>query len=173
MSRKVRVIRLGALDVAGDDRLGDDPLHAGARDDQALPVLPQPLEVEERIPAVLFAFGVRPGNQAVKVAEAGLVFGQDDLVVAGVELLFLRRGPVAGLLVGDREVGVVVLDQVAFDAEDGLDAGGFGLLLKFRQAVDIAVVGQRQRGHAHRLRFGDEVVDLSCAVEKGKRAVVV
>ena len=113
----------GALDVAGDNRLGDDALHAGAGDDQTLPELPQPLEVEERIPAVLFALGVGPGNEAVKVVESGFVFGQYDLVIPSLELVFLRRGPVAGLLVGDGEVGVVVLDEVALDAEDGLDAG--------------------------------------------------
>ena len=55
--------------------------------------------------------------------------------------------------------------EVALHADDRLDAGGLGLLVEVVGAEDVAVVGHRERRHAHARGLFEEVVQPGGAVE--------
>jgi hypothetical protein len=57
------------------------------------------------------------------------------------------------------------------DADDWLDAGGLAGLVEAYGAVKPVVVGDRQRGHAHALGGGHQLVDTTGAIAKREVAV--
>ena len=63
--------------------------------------------------------------------------------------------------------------DVGLHADDRLDPGGRALLPELVRAEHVAVVGHRQRGHAHPGRLVEQVGDPGGAVEHGVLAVHV
>ena len=63
--------------------------------------------------------------------------------------------------------------EVGLDADDRLDPGGLGLLPEVVGAEHVAVVGHRQRRHAHPGGLGEQVVEPGRAVEHGVLGVHV
>ena len=63
--------------------------------------------------------------------------------------------------------------DVALHADDRLDPGGPGLLVEVVRAEDVAVVGHRERRHAHAGGLGHEVGQPRGAVEHGVLGVHV
>ncbi len=108
-----------------------------------------------------FEEGLR--RQAHEVADALAVAGQEG----EVEGIFVTRSAAGGTL--EPAVG----GDVGFQADDRLDAGGFGLSEEFDGPVEVAVVGDRQRGHAEVLDPLDQLGNLAGAVEQAVVGVAV
>ena len=139
--------------------LGPD---AAAGGNQALVVALQQLAVNAR------EFGVHALNKAqraelAQVVVAGLVLGQQQLVVAHVALPFLAA---EGLL-------VTVLHQVKLAAHNGLHVVLIGLGHEVERPKHVAVVGESHRGHAIGLRLLHQLADAGLAVEQRVLRVAV
>ena len=148
--RLVHAVRVdGARHLAGD---------AGGGANQALMVLFEQVVVDARV--VVEAVDVGFGDEAHEVVVAGEVLREEDQVVAAF-VLVARRVVARG---GD----------VRLAAEDGLDGRqvavallGAALVVERLQGEEVAVVGDRQRGHPPLARAPHERLDAALPVQQG------
>ena len=141
--------RLAVEDVVGELRRG-----AARQADQPLGVPLEDLLVDPGL--VVEALEERQRREPHQVAEPGGVRGQQRQV----EGVLLAGDPAAGPL------GSPARGDVRLQADDRQDAGRLGLAEQLDGAVEVAVVGQRQRGHPQRLGPLDQVRDLAGPVER-------
>ena len=111
------------------------PLRQPGEDDQPVRVLGQHLLVDARL--VVVALEVAPGDELDQVAVARLVLG--TRTVSGCAL-------VPAVLPGALDRGCRA--RCTAPAEDRLDAGRSRALVELDRAEHVAVVGERERGHA-------------------------
>ncbi len=128
--------------------------------DQALRVLRERVEIGARF--VVKTFEMSVGDELEEVLVAGEVFREqpeveDAFALVGAPVLFEARS----------------LNQVELAADDRLDALGLGRVVEFDRAVEIAMVGERDGGHAEYDRPVHQPVDAAAAVEQAEVGVDV
>ena len=135
---------------------------AGGRAVQPLVVLLEERVVDSRV--VVVAVDVGLGHQPHEVVVSDEVLR----VQAQVEALLLNALVLLEVLV---TLAVVVVHYVRFDAEDGLYALLARLVVERLGGEEVAVVGDRERVHAQRLRLRDKRGDSALPVEQRIRRV--
>ncbi len=155
LERVAEASQLGAPRVLAlvEDALREHPAHAAGEADQALLVLLDEVEGDARR-ELARGLDMAAGDDADEVPVAGLAGGEEDQVVHGL----VAAGAALGVTGAARHVDLA--------AEDGLDALLLARLVELDGAEHVAVVGERHRSHAERLRPGDEVLDLERTVEQ-------
>ena len=141
--------------------LRDERGEAAGEADQAVGVLREGLKVGARL--VIEALEVGVGDELQEVLVAGEVLGdeaevEDGLAVVIGAAVFLEAGG---------------FDEVELAADDGLDALGLGGVVELDRAVEIAVVGKGEGGHAEFHGPVHEPVDAAGAIEEAVVAVDV
>ncbi len=144
-----------AVCVDGTRNLARD---AGGGADQTLMVLFEQVVVDARV--VVEAVDVGLGDEANEVVVAGEVLREEDQVVAALVLVARRV--------------VARRGDVRLAAEDGLDGRQVAvallraaLVVERLQGEEVAVVGDRQRGHAPLARAPHERFDAALPVQQG------
>ena len=133
-----------------DDPLAEARLEAARERDHALRVALQQLHVDVCLAAAK-ALQIAERGELDQVPEAGAVAGQQRQVVALVAHLLAL---------------VAVVHEVGLEAQDRLHAVLAARLVELDRAVQDAVVGEPQRGHAELGGAGRELLDLAGAVEQ-------
>ncbi len=153
------------LDLAGG---------AACRRDEPLAVLGEQLAVESR---PLGEDGVEGGPRAhlEQVVHAGVVAGQQRHVGVRATTGDIVAGP--GALVAPLHPGLVAAvrpgGDIGLEADDRLDVVGLRGLPELVCPEEVAVVGHRDRRHAHLLGGREHVLDPRGTVEHGVLGVVV
>ena len=109
------------------------------------------------------ALDVAQRAQLGQVLVAGLVFGQQQLVVAGVALALLAA----------KGFFVAVFHQIKLAAHNGLHVVLVGLGHEVERPEHVAVVGEGHGGHPVGLGLFHQGADAGLAVEKGVLGVRV
>ena len=153
---------LGLGRLAVEDVVGKLGRGAARQADQPLGVPLEDLLVDPRL--VVEAFQKRERRQPHQVAKARGVSGEQRQVE--------RRAPGP---IRRRRLRSVRCPGATYASSPtiGIDPGRLGLAEELDGAVEIAVIGQRQRGHAERLGALDQVRDLARAVEQAVMAVAM
>ena len=139
---------LSLLDIVVHDSLRHFAAQARRAADQPLVVLFDQLLVDTRL--VIESLGKRVGDHLAEVVIAFEVLGQQDQVVAGLLVLVLLE---------------TVFHHVDLAAQNRLDPGVRGGVVKVLDAVHVAVVGNGDGVHAEGLGPLDERLDGGGAVE--------
>ena len=152
---------LGLGRLAVQDEVGELGGGAAGQADQAVGVALEDLLVDPGL--VIEALEERERREPHQVPEARGVPGQQRQM----EGVLLPRDAAAGLLraAPGRHIGL--------QADDRHDAGILGLAEELDGAVEVAVVGERHRGHPQRLDALDQLRDLAGPVEQAVVAVAV
>ena len=139
------------VELIGLDGHVDLALEAGAHPDQTLAVRGEQLLVDPRL--VMHALEMRGRHQPNEIAVAGFVARQEGEMMGRVPL---RTGPVL-----DR-----ARRHVGLDADDRFDPGVRRRLIKFDRPVEVAVIGDRDRGHLEFRRFFHQLLHPHRAIEE-------
>ena len=129
--------------------LVDLALEAGRQGDEPLAVSAEQLLVDPGL--VVHALGIALGDQLQQVLVAGHVLGQQHEMVA-------RAAGIAVVAAAGRHVDLA--------AEDGLDPGLLGRVVKNQRAVEVAVVGDGRGGRAEGGGGLDQIADADGPVEE-------
>jgi len=113
-------------------------------------MLPEKVFVHSRLAVKTVQGPVR--NQLDEVMVAGVVLGQQHQMIAGVG----KSRCLVGMIMAD----------IDFAADDGLEAELSGGEIKFERAVKVAVVGDGNGVHAEVLGFGAKVFQADGAVQQ-------
>ncbi len=130
----------GFVVAVGEEGFVDVAAKAGRERDQAFGVAAEQVLIDAGL--VVEAFEIGGGDELDEVAVALLVLAEEDEVVVAVRI-------VAEL--------AALLGDVDFAADDGVDAGGFGGVVKFDGAEEVAVVGEGDGGG---FLLGDKLHEL-------------
>ncbi len=110
---------------------------------------------------VVVALEVGGGGEANEVAVAGFVFGEEDEMIVNVAAAagggFLFEAAAGG--------------DIHFAADDGLDAGLAGGLVKIDRAIHHAVIGDGHAAEFEGLGLVHQAIQTTGAVEEGKLGV--
>jgi hypothetical protein len=156
---RMRVVRARGAGAAGlllaivEQVLRDQRREAAGETDQAAGVLRERFDVGARL--VVETAEVRVGDQLQEILVALEISREQAEVEDGFALIG------AAVFLEPRR-----LDEVEFAADEGLDAGVLGGLVELDRAVEIAMVGQRERGHAEFLGAAHETIDPAGAIEQ-------
>ena len=153
----------GAVEVLGEQRLGNDPAEAARRRDETLVVSLQQLPVDAGLVVVPLEVGGRRELDEIAVALRRL--GENGQVV--VELLApLALAPrVVDATPAHRALRAGLGGHVGLGPDDGRDLALAALLVEVEDPVHVAVVGDGKGGLAVRDRGGDELADPGGSVE--------
>ena len=130
----------GFVVAVGEEGFVDVAAKASGEGDEAFGVAAEQVLIDAGL--VVEAFEVGGGDELDEVAVALLVLAEEDEVVVAVRV-------VAHL--------AALLRDVDFAADDGVDAGGFGGVVKFDGAEEVAVIGEGDGGG---FLLGDELHEL-------------
>ena len=133
--------------------LGNERGEAAGEADEAVGVFRERFEVGARL--VIKSLEVSVGDQFQKVLVAGEILREEAEVKHALTVLV---GPAMLLEAGG-------LDEIEFTADEGLDAFGFGLVVEFDRAVEVAMVGEGDGLHAEFGRTVHQPVDPARTVE--------
>jgi hypothetical protein len=103
---------------------------------------------------VVKAFELSFADKLEEILVAGLVFGEEQKMGGFFIELRVAFAHGAG-------------GQVSFDADDRFDTGGSSLIVELDHPEHGAMIGQRDRAHAHFFDAPHELLDVAEAIEEG------
>ena len=137
--------------TAVEDGAGNLAGHTGGGGDDAFVMFFQEFMVHAGI--IIEAFQLGGAGDLEQVLIADFVLSQQQQVIAVLVFLRVAVGHAAGGYIG-------------FESQDRFDAGVFAGVIELDHTKHGAVVGDRQRVHAHFFGAVDKLLDLAKAVEQ-------
>ena len=152
---------LGVGELAVEDVVGEFRRDAARQADQPLGVALENLLVDPSL--VVIPFEKRHGREPEQVPEPLAILGEQGQV----KVRLLAR------VSAERLARPMKRGDVGFHADDRLEIVRLGLTKKLDSAVEVAVIGHRQRWHPERLGPFNQRVDFAGSVEHAVMAVTM